>query len=729
MKKKELLAPVGSMECLKQAIHNGADAVYLGCKNFGARKFATNFTNDEIIEAIKLCHLYGVKIYATMNTLIKDDEVSEFLNQIEFLHKNGIDAVIVQDFGMICLLREKYPNLEIHASTQANTSAKETAELFYKLGVKRVVFSREMSIEEIKSIEVPIEKEVFVHGALCISYSGCCLMSSMIGTRSGNRGECAGSCRLPYSLEHNDKTINENKYLLSTKELNSAPYFKQILDSDIISFKIEGRMKSPEYVGFITNYYRNLIDNNGNIDIEEYNNQLKTIFNREFTKGHLLNCTAEELMNTNTPNHIGLEIGRVVETTKDKIKIKLTHPLNQQDGIRFLKSGTGFIVNYIYDEKGKMINSATDVCYIDNKVGLTKNDVVAKTQDYKLMNKLKDYHLKKVPVTITAKCILGTPLEIKISDKENLVEVTGSKVAASINAPITKDRLKQQMTKLGETPFTCENISIECDDNIFISIKEINELRREAITKLIELRENKKKDFIIKDVSFKNTKQANIFGISASVYREDQLEACLDLNLDRIYVADEKLYEKYKHLTNIYYKLPRCSRNITSSLKEKNISSDYFNFSNKDIIGDYGLNVYNAYTIYYLNRLGLTLVNASVELNEYELNNLIRNYTEQFKCYPSIEILVYGRVENMIIKDNILGIKENDYNYNLIDIRKRKFPVYFDNTNTHILNYQNNELNPSKIIDKVAIRFDFYNESATQIKQIVKSQSPINYCC
>ena len=208
MQKKELLAPVGSMECLKQAIHNGADAVYLGCKNFGARKYATNFTNEEIIEAIRLCHLYNVKIYATMNTLIKDHEVDEFISQIEFLHKNGIDAVIVQDFGMICLIREKYPNLEVHASTQANTSSKETAKLFYELGVKRVVFSREMTLDEIKNIDVPIEKEVFVHGALCICYSGCCLMSSMIGTRSGNRGECAGSCRLPYTLEKNGKIIS-----------------------------------------------------------------------------------------------------------------------------------------------------------------------------------------------------------------------------------------------------------------------------------------------------------------------------------------------------------------------------------------------------------------------------------------------------------------------------------------------------------------------------------------
>ena len=257
MKKPELLIPAGDMDSLLQAIHNGADAIYIGGKNYGARKFAHNFSNEEIKQALDLCHLYDVKLYVTMNTLIKDNEVEDFLNQVEYLHKLGIDAIIMQDFGMICLVREKYPNLEIHASTQANNSSVDTVRLFHKLGVKRVVLSRELSKEEIEKIDVPIEKEAFVHGALCISYSGCCLMSSMIGTRSGNRGECAGSCRLPYSLEYKNRIISSNKYLLSTKELNTSRKIKELIDSGIDSFKIEGRMKSSEYVGLITRYYRN----------------------------------------------------------------------------------------------------------------------------------------------------------------------------------------------------------------------------------------------------------------------------------------------------------------------------------------------------------------------------------------------------------------------------------------------------------------------------------------
>ena len=227
----ELLVPAGDMECLRQAVYNGCDAVYLACKSFGARKFAKNFDNEEIIEALKFCHLYGVKVYVTMNTLVKNNEVDTFLDQVDFLHKNGVDALIMQDFGMICLVREMYPNLEIHASTQANISSKEICKLYYDLGVKRVVFSRELSIDEIDNIDVPIEKEAFIHGALCISYSGECLMSSMLGGRSGNRGECAGSCRLPYTLKEGNKIISKNKYLLSTKELNTSSKIDRLLNS------------------------------------------------------------------------------------------------------------------------------------------------------------------------------------------------------------------------------------------------------------------------------------------------------------------------------------------------------------------------------------------------------------------------------------------------------------------------------------------------------------------
>ena len=724
MIKHELLAPAGNMECLKQAIFSGADAVYVGCKKFGARKFAGNFTNDEIIEAIKLCHLYGVKIYATMNTLVKNDEVDSFLNQVEFLHKNGIDAILIQDFGMLCLVLEKYPNLEVHASTQANTSSKETAELFYKLGVKRVVFSREMSLEEINSIDVPIEKEVFVHGALCICYSGCCLMSSQIGHRSGNLGECAGSCRLPYTLKHNGKILANNKYLLSTKELNTSTNFKELLESNILCFKIEGRMKSPEYVGFITRFYRNLIDNYEQTNIKEANSELKTIFNRGFTTGHLFNCTEEELMNTKSPNHIGLQIGKVIEVTKDKIKIKLDKPLNQQDGIRFLNSNKGLIVNYLYNKNKKLVNTATDICYIDNKIGLTENDIVCKTIDYNLNKSLKELPSRKIPVTITVEAHISKNLSIElIDDQNNKISLQGNIVEKARTEAITQERIKQQASKLGNTPFEGQNVHLKCDEEIFISIKELNDIRRSAVEKLIKKRQNCKVKFESKNVEFKKLQTEKMSpGIVAIVKTEEQLLTCLSNNIERIYTEVKPLYEKYKCKQTVFYKSKRCQLELKDNVYNSSLVSDYFDFSKyEELSGDYGLNVYNIYTAYYLHKLGIQAVTLSVELSQLEIEQFIRLYESTFKEKSTFQMLCYGTVENMIIKGNILNINKDDFDYRLTDIKSRVFPIFYDGVLTHVMNFeQRREKLSSYLKENIQIRLDFYQETKDEVYSIIK---------
>ena len=724
MIKHELLAPAGNMECLKQAIFSGADAVYVGCKKFGARKFAGNFTNDEIIEAIKLCHLYGVKIYATMNTLVKNDEVDSFLNQVEFLHKNGIDAILIQDFGMLCLVLEKYPNLEVHASTQANTSSKETAELFYKLGVKRVVFSREMSLEEINSIDVPIEKEVFVHGALCICYSGCCLMSSQIGHRSGNLGECAGSCRLPYTLKHNGKILANNKYLLSTKELNTSTNFKELLESNILCFKIEGRMKSPEYVGFITRFYRNLIDNYEQTNIKEANSELKTIFNRGFTTGHLFNCTEEELMNTKSPNHIGLQIGKVIEVTKDKIKIKLDKPLNQQDGIRFLNSNKGLIVNYLYNKNKKLVNTATDICYIDNKIGLTENDIVCKTIDYNLNKSLKELPSRKIPVTITVEAHINKNLSIElIDDQNNKISLQGNIVEKARTEAITQERIKQQASKLGNTPFECQNVHLKCDEEIFISIKELNDIRRSAVEKLIKKRKNCKVKFESKNVEFKKLQTEKMSpGIVAIVKTEEQLLTCLSNNIERIYTEVKPLYEKYKCKQTVFYKSKRCQLELKDNVYNSSLVSDYFDFSKyEELSGDYGLNVYNIYTAYYLHKLGIQAVTLSVELSQLEIEQFIRLYESTFKEKSTFQMLCYGTVENMIIKGNILNINKDDFDYRLTDIKSRVFPIFYDGVLTHVMNFeQRREKLSSYLKENIQIRLDFHQETKDEVYSIIK---------
>ena len=713
--KKELLSPAGDMESLLEAIHNGADAVYLAMKSFGARKFAKNFSKEEIIEAIKLCHLYGVRIYVTMNTLVKESEVEDFLEQVKYLHINGVDAIIMQDFGMISLVRKMYPNLEIHASTQANNSSLDTIKMFYEMGVKRVVVSRELTLEEIKQINFPIEIETFIHGALCICYSGNCLMSSMIGTRSGNRGECAGSCRLKYALKDNDKT-SPYEYLLSTKELNTSTKFSSLLNSNITSFKIEGRMKSAEYVGFITKFYRNIIDNK-NINLKEETEKLKVLFNRKFTEGNLFKT--DNLMNTKSPNHIGIEIGKVLEVTNKYIKIKLTKELNQEDGIRFNESNSGMIVNFLYDKNMKLTNSvkANDIAYIDNKVDLKRKDTVYKTIDKKLVENLKKYDLKKIPVKYKVIAKWGSNLSIKISDGENEIIKEGSPVEKSKTSPITKERIEIQLKKLGNTPFITNNINIEMDNDIFISIGEINEIRRYLTNSLIDIRSNYKKDVIEEKVDFKNIEVKKGSGMVATCYKETQLLKCLSMGFIRIYVKDINLYEKYKNHKEVYYYVERNTFNISNNLVEKNLVSEYLIPKKDNLIGNYFLNIYNSYSAYYLLEKGFKNICLSVELDSNEQIEIIKALKDKFKIDINPEILVYGRCENMIIKGNILNITNDKYRYSLLDLRKREFKVYFENNKTYILDSKTQSVNIKS--PSVIKRFDFYDEDDKTIEKIV----------
>ena len=722
MNKKELLIPVGNMDCLYQAIYHGADAVYLSGYQFGARKFAPNFSKEELVDAIKLCHLYGVKIYVTMNTLVKDDEVSSFLDQALFLHQNGVDALIVQDFGMICYLREKYPNLEIHASTQMNNSSIDTCELLHKLGVKRVVLSRELSLEEINQIKTPIEKEVFVHGALCISYSGRCLMSSMLGGRSGNRGECAGCCRMLYSLTKNNQTIEKNKYLLSTKEFNTIEYFEELLNSNIDSFKVEGRMKSPLYVAFITSLYRRIIDKEP-IDYEKEIDNLKTIFNRSFTKGRLFQEKDEDFLNTSSPNHIGLKIA-TAEPIKDKIKITLDKDriLNQNDAIRFMNQKKGMIVNYLYDEKQKLCSSSNSICYVDNKIDLKEKDDVSLTQSYLLE---KEYivkePLKKIPISFEVEARLNQPLRVIISDGKYRIEEIGNIIEEAISTPTDENTIQEKISKIGNTPFVVDHMKIELDQNIFIQIKQLNECKRILVEKLISARENEKKEVIVKDIEFEkdNHLLENTSSFTCSVMTEEQLLKCLEYPFIRIYVNNKELYEKYKEKENVILSVEKCGYNYQKLLQEKNCVSDIFDYHNSNVYGDYHLNIMNHYDAYYMKKLGLKNIPLSCELNDSEIIQLMNDYQKQFG-QEVFEIESYGRIRNMIILGNILNLEENVFDYELIDIKDRHFPVYYDGKKTIIYNWEKvSKINNN--IPNCIKKLDFYEESPKEIEQVLNN--------
>lgn len=700
MKKVELLSPVGNKDMLIQAIHNGCDAVYLGGKKFGARAFCDNFSKEELVEAIKYCHLYNKKIYVAVNTLVFDHEVNEFLEYIKFLYESKVDAVIMQDIGMIDKVKSLFPNLEIHASTQCHNHSNEVVEYLKKLGVNRVVLAREMPIKEIANIK-GIEKEVFVHGALCVCYSGCCLFSSMNGKRSGNRGECVASCRLPYKLVENDMELSTSgKYLLSTKELCSLNNLKDILDSKVDSIKIEGRMKSAEYVGYVTKLYRKLIDayylnQPMNITTEEMTN-LKKLFNRDFTKGFINGEDKRDIINIRTPNHIGIPIGKTIDINKSKIKILLEEDLNQEDGIRFLHQNKGMIVNKLYDESGKLINQVKkgNIALIDNKINVTKNDLILKTTDTLLIKQLNNVDLTKINVCFDIIAKKNERLKITIKDElDNVITKHGNVVQKAINNPTSKTRVIEQVNKLGDTPFVAINNTYDIEEDVFIPVKEINDIRRALATELKCMRENPKKDIIINEVSqIKiNKEDKTNFNINVLVRNESQLKTALKNNLAYIYVTDYKLYKEYEHYNNVYYRTNRLDKAITSRKNERLLVTELGAFNkyslNNEVITDYYLNVSNFDSYKLLKKLA-SRVTLSVEYNDYNNN------------YYDAEVIVYGRVELMIMKycplNYLLNKSNKKYNvcknnnkYYLKDTKNNLYPILNERETTHIFHYKN----------------------------------------
>lgn len=662
MKKPELLAPVGNFECLKAAIAAGSDAVYLGGYTFGARNFAGNFSNEEIIEAINLCHLYGIKVYVTVNTLIYDNEVEMFLNYIEFLHKNNVDAVIMQDLGMIDLVRKTYPNLEIHASTQLHIHNIEGVKFVKSLGIKRVVVARETSIDIIKEIkkEVDMEIEAFVHGALCVSYSGQCLISSLIGGRSGNRGTCAQICRKKFTLLDENKKELKNAYLLSMKDLMTLEHIDKLIESGIDSLKIEGRMKRPEYVYLMIKMYRKAIDSYlelGYIDINKKDiYEIMKLFNREFTKGYILNDSHLNVSNDYRPNHMGINIGRVIEYKNNKVKIKLNDTLRNGDGIRILsKEDIGLTISFMY-KNGKLVTEANKGDFIELSVkGQCKiNDEVRKTTDFlqlkNINNEINDIK-RKVPINIILKALLNQNIELFVSDGINNLKVANNiLVSKAVNYPITKDKIEKQISKLGDTVYEIDNIEIECDDNIFINIKDINELRRIMVDKLNNLR-LKKKEFIKNKYQcevpyFEKTKNINIL---ISNYNDLKKVDKYDL-----VIADNmECYNKVEFKNKIL-KLPR-------------VIEKYLDYNNRLLVGevgslykynnidtDFSLNVTNSYTVAFLHSLGVNKITLSYELNYEQIKRLIEDYYNRYNKYPNLEIIVDGYEEVMITKLNLL---------------------------------------------------------------------------
>ena len=484
MMKTELLAPAKNIEIAKSAIDAGADAVYIGGPGFGARQNAGNSLED-IKELVEYAHKFYVKVFVTVNTIIKDSELEDVKTLIKSLYEIGVDALIVQDMAIIKWgIDGDIPPIPLHISTQCNNRREEKVNFFNRIGLPRVVLARELSVKQIKDIiskNPEIEIEVFCHGALCVSYSGQCYMSQYIGGRSANRGECAQPCRKKYSLVDSDGNILiKDKHLLSLKDFNTSEYIKELVDIGVKSFKIEGRLKDKNYVTNVVLSYRALLDkyseksSSGKI-FTSFSPNLNKTFNRDYTSYFLKE--REDCFNMNTPKFIGERIGKVVEIKKDCIKLRLNSGviINSQDGLVFDKSG----------ENGCLVNKiSNDFIYPNKMPNIKIGQSVYRNVDVKFD---KELSAAKIRRQIGVNIILQNNNLKAVDENNNCAIVHIVEREKANNADKNSENFIKSLNKTGESDFYIKNIDIKSDIP-FIPISVANEYRRKLLAMLMEER-------------------------------------------------------------------------------------------------------------------------------------------------------------------------------------------------------------------------------------------------
>ncbi|MEW9095076.1 MAG: U32 family peptidase [Clostridiaceae bacterium] len=766
MKKVELLAPAGSMESLYSAVNSGADAVYLGGSKFSARAYASNFDEENMTKAVDYCHIYGVKVYVTVNTLLKEEELREALEYSKFLYKIGVDALLIQDIGLAKAIRNEMPDFELHASTQMTIHNLEGAKFLKEIGFKRIVLSRELSLEEIKYISenIGIETEIFMHGALCICYSGQCLMSSMIGGRSGNRGRCAQPCRLPYSLIEGDEDREKKSYILSPKDICTLSDIKDIILSGATSLKIEGRMKRPEYVAGVIDIYRRAIDNiqikekkldkKEILDYEAENKKLLQLFNREgFSKAYLYGNVGKDMMAYSFPKNTGVLLGKIDK----ELKITLKEDIDLKDGVR--NGESGFAISKIIKD-----NKEVEKAYRGEKVKIypvsyKAGDTVFKTSDVKLLKHYEGFYSnkysKKISIPLKVDFKINSPIVISTEIKGKTITVKGEKIQEAIKKPLDKNKIIDSLRKTGDTPFNFEEITFNNFEEGFLPASSINGVRRALLEKVENFivgsykRERDLSKTINKDYPIKERK--TLPDTLVYITTKDQLKAMLEFNIKDICInpfmrnneIDINSIDGEK--INLYLKIPNIikgefqviSEFIEKSLnKIKGITTANLGIINKFkdrtcIIGDYKLNVFNSESLnFYDNFIDGSCV--SVELNKKELEN-------SFKENKNAQMLIYGKIELMVSEycaiGSVFGGKDKNSNcdtyckkkkFTLVDRMGEKFLLGTDRfCRSYVYNSVALNLLPNiKELNKMNFknfRLDFTDESYEEVVHIMKS--------
>ena len=763
MKKIELLAPAGNLECLRIAIDNGADAVYVGGEMFSARAYADNFTNEELVEGINYAHIKGAKVYVTINIMLFDNEIKDVLDFVDFLYINNVDALIVSDFGLINTLKNRYPSLPIHVSTQLNTHSLWQVKLLERLNVERVVLARETDIKTIKYIKEnsSLDLEVFAHGALCVSYSGNCLHSSFIGKRSGNRGKCAQPCRMEYSLLENDKAISKKKYLLSTKDLNTLEHIDEFIDLKVSSLKIEGRMKSKEYVGLVVKTYRDAIDNYYETKVNKVDHlaveKMRLVFSRMFTKGFVFNEVNKDFTNTFRPSHIGVKIGKVVGINKDRVQVRLLDDLHQKDKIAVIQDKFDDIKMFV--SKIYVRNSLVPKGFKDEIIELpitskvNKDATIYKIVDNDLLEEINNTYLKnvkRVPIRMKFIANVGEQMVLIVKDSNNHSIIVKSEyiVEKAINSVTPVNKIQEQLSRLTSTAYSLSDITILTDEQGIIPVKFINELRREAIVQLDEARTKtyrRSMDDIVTDIDYVSSYKTESKKLKVKVHNIYQLEVVSSLKgISAIYYDDESTYELAKNTYPNLNIIPVLSR-ISNDRKKNNILSNAYVINNYGdlvkyedfrLISDTYMNVANKLTVANLCKFDLESITLSSEMNKSQIDELITSFEEDYGFIPPLEMIVYGHIQTMITKHCFISKEYGFENKHcgacknkklaLLDRMNYSFPITTD-SDCNVTIYNSKAIHLIDHIHEIfqmgitSIRLDFSIENPEEVYNITKA--------
>ena len=713
----DLLSPVGNFDCLKAAIQNGANSVYFGANLFSARAFASNFDLDELKNAIQYARIRGVKTNLTLNTLIKNDEFEDAFNLAKKAYEFGIDAIIVQDLGLAKMLIKSFPDLAIHASTQMSVHNLQGVLELQELGFKRVVLSRELSIGEIEYIcrNSNVEIECFIHGALCISYSGQCLFSSMIGGRSGNRGKCAQPCRLPYKLLENNSVIDSG-YLLSTRDICGLDFIPDMINAGVTCLKIEGRMKKPEYVATVTRIYRKYIDLAESSEpyvVDDADRKiLMQAFNRgSFSCGHLSNEPNKKLVFKDKSDNMGLFLGKVEKYNSNKgyITVKLNEPIEVGDTVALERESGTYNVSEVMvsnkNIKGTKVGQTVTIGRMKGNIKLGDKifKMSSKSQN-SIANDSLRFENRKVALNCEVTVKENQPLEINITSANDLDIYKNLNITSTLdvlpveakNRPISKDDIIAQINKTNSTPFNFANINVNLDDNLFLpKVSSLNELRRTALENVENFAISniqRISDGINYNACNENSKNANnsnsdenkisvLLNILNEKYDYSSLEGIDIVYIPLKYFVNKKysnILETLSKKFELYIYLPTIikanyrnllSLNIENAIKSYNIKGFVLsnisnlllldnvlencslNKNNFNFIANYTFNIFNNHSVKELKELGFNRFTISPELNKETILDLTSSNTEVLAS----ELIVYGKTPLMNMNYCLLG--------------------------------------------------------------------------